>query len=109
MDTCARCDAHLFLLRHAPVTLYGGVVAVLCAPCRTDWQEYVLTCPEAMRRVRLQARDAWLTGRAHGGHPPTEEEWQDLARDQQINEAAFFALGQAWLAQTMTRPPAGKE
>ena len=107
---CERCRADLFLLRPAAATtLYGGVVAVLCPACRTDWHAYASTCPEWAGVVAATAREAYLQGLAYGGHPPPEADWQALAQAKQAHEAVFFALGQAWLAQTITRPKPEKE
>lgn len=98
-DPCARCGADLWPLRTGPVTLYGGVVCVLCAACRTDWHAYVLGHPAARERVILAARETYLCGLVQAQQPPDEAAWQAFAEAQQANEDTFFALGQAWLAR----------
>lgn len=104
MKQCERCP-DTCSWTHDMTFLTGDVAAHLCAACIRDWTGYLDTEVGAdwAERLRLEAHDAWLKGRAMAGSPPEMYEWHDLARERDDNRRAMHAHGLAFLARTVDR------
>lgn len=105
MRDCQRCGGAVSWTNDT-ATLYGGVVAHLCNPCKTEWTARLDAGPIRADQVRAKARESHYDSLAAAGTPVSEADWLALVEANDANLRRAYALGLAFVAERVDRKPA---